>query len=69
MLRFAVIAAAALTMLSSNPALAKKVQRHPAHVNSRVAPTVNRPPPYDWQAGDCDVTNKTSLNTCSNGGR
>jgi hypothetical protein len=69
MLRSAVIAVAALTMLCSNPALAKKVRQHPAHTNDHVAPTVNRAPPYDWQAGDCDVTNKTTLNTCSNGRR
>jgi hypothetical protein len=69
MLKSALIAAAALAMLSSNLALANKVRHHPAHANSHAAPTVNHAPPYDWQAGDCDVANKTTLNTCSNGGR
>jgi hypothetical protein len=69
MLRFALIAAAVSTMLSLNPALAKKVRHRPAQTTNQVAPTVNHAPPYDWQAGDCDVTNKTTLNTCSNGGR
>ena len=69
MRKFALIAAAALAMLSSGLALANKVRHHPAHANSRVAPIVNHTPRYDWQAGDCDVANKTTLNTCSNGGR
>jgi hypothetical protein len=69
MLKFALMAAAASTMLSVNPALAKKARRHPTQTTNQVAPTVNHAPPYDWQAGDCDVTNKTSLNTCTNGGR
>jgi len=69
MLKSALIAAAALAMLSSSLALANKVRQHPAHASSRVAPTVNHAPRYDWQAGDCDVANKTTLNTCTNGGR
>jgi hypothetical protein len=66
---FAVFAAGALAVVSFNPAVAKKVHQHPAHTINRVAPTVNHGTPYDWQAGDCDVANKTTLNTCSNGHR
>jgi len=51
------------------PAFTKKAHQHPYHTKSQIAPTVNRAPPYDWQAGDCDITNKTSVNTCTNGGR
>jgi hypothetical protein len=69
MLKFALIAAAASIVLSSSPALAKKVQKHQAQATNQLAPSVRHAPRYDWQAGDCDVTNKTSLNTCSNGGR
>ena len=57
----------AVTLL--HPALAKKTRLHPHHTNDHVAPAVSHTPRYDWQAGDCDVTNKTSLNTCTNGGR
>jgi hypothetical protein len=57
----------AVTLL--HPALAKKTRLHPHHTNDHVAPAVSHTPPYDWQAGDCDITNKTSLNTCTNGGR
>jgi hypothetical protein len=57
----------AVTLL--HPALAKKTRLHPHHTNDHVAPAVSHTPRYDWQAGDCDITNKTSLNTCTNGGR
>jgi hypothetical protein len=70
------IATAVLSLVSFNQAIAKKTihHRHPGHAQ---ALTVDHGSPYDrsagsrydWQAGDCDITNKTSLNTCSNGGR
>jgi hypothetical protein len=69
MLKFALIAVAASTLLSSSPALAKKVRHRPAQTTHQVAPAVKQAPRYDWQAGDCDVANKAALNTCSNGGR
>jgi hypothetical protein len=69
MLKFALIAAAASIMLCSSPALAKKARQRPVQTTHQVAPTVSHAPPYDWQAGDCDVTNKQTLNTCTNGGR
>jgi hypothetical protein len=56
------------TVVLLNPALAKEAHRHPAYTNNQVAPPKCHIPRYDWQAGDCDVTNKTSLNTCTNGG-
>jgi hypothetical protein len=58
-----------------NHAIAKKTvhHRHPGQARPPMAYQGN---PYgwgtgyryDWQAGDCDITNKTSLNTCTNGG-
>lgn len=58
--KFALMAAAASIMRSSNPALAKKARQRPAQTTNQVAPTVHHAPPYDWQAGDCDVANKTN---------
>jgi hypothetical protein len=63
-----------LSVVSLNPAMAKIVRHH--HSHHAQAPTAYRASPlsdrtgyrYDWQAGDCDITNKTALNTCSNGG-
>lgn len=69
MLKFALIAAAVSIALSSSSALAKKVRKQQAQATDQRAPTVHHAPRYDWQAGDCDVTNKTTLNTCSNGRR
>jgi hypothetical protein len=69
------IATAVFSLVSFNQAIAKRTvhHRHPGHAQ---ALTVyhgssygqSRGLRYDWQAGDCDITNKTSLNTCSNGG-
>lgn len=69
------IAAAVLSVVSFNHAIGKKAvhHRHPGQVQPQ---TMYHSSPYrqgtgyryDWQAGDCDITNKTSLNTCTNGG-
>ena len=67
--------AAVVLSVASDPAIAKKPVHH-RHLSHAQELTVHPGGPhgqstgyrYDWQAGDCDITNKTSLNTCSNGG-
>jgi hypothetical protein len=69
------MAAMVLSAASFDPAIAKKTVHH-RHLSHAQALTAHPGAPYgqstgyryDWQAGDCDITNKTSLNTCSNGG-
>jgi hypothetical protein len=68
-MRQILLLAVVFALALSHPALAKKTRQQRHHMNDHVAPTVSHAPPYDWQAGDCDITNKTSLNTCTNGGR
>jgi hypothetical protein len=70
------MAAVVLSAASFDPAFAKKPVHH-RHLGHAQALTVQPGGPYgqstgyryDWQAGDCDITNKMSLNTCTNGGR
>jgi hypothetical protein len=81
MREFALSAAAALAVVSFNPAVAKVVHRHAGHAQ---APTVYHGGPYayDYQLPygygdrydyelpnrDCDVINKAPMTTCPNGG-
>jgi hypothetical protein len=69
------IAVVLWSVASFNPAMAKSIVRHhrPHHAQAPIAyhaiPYGGRTGyRYDWQAGDCDIANKTALNTCSNGG-
>jgi hypothetical protein len=70
------IAAAILSIASFDHAIGKKAVRHPHSARAQQQTMYHSNPyplgtryRYDWQAGDCDITNKTSLNTCTNGGR
>ena len=70
------IVAAALSLASFDHAIGKNPVRH-RHLGQAQQQMTNHRNPYrqgagdryDWQAGDCDITNKTSINTCTNGGR
>jgi hypothetical protein len=70
------IAAAILSIASFDHAIGKKAVRHPHSAQAQQQTMYHSKPyrpatgyRYDWQAGDCDITNKVSLNTCTNGGR
>jgi hypothetical protein len=68
------IATAVLSLVSFDHAMAKKTVHHGRSGHAQALTVYHRSPygqstrlRYDWQAADCDITNKTSLNTCSNG--
>jgi hypothetical protein len=70
------IAAAILSIASFDHAIGKKAVRHPHSAQAQQQTMYHSNPyplgtryRYDRQADDCDITNKTSLNTCTNGGR